>query len=45
MRYLVAMLALAAALISARAASATDWYTGARQPVPSVNWIVAVNSQ
>ena len=47
MRYLVAMLALAAALISARAASATDWYTdtGARQPVPSVNWIVAANSQ
>jgi hypothetical protein len=38
------MLALAAALISARAASATDWYTGARPPVPSAGWIVAVDS-
>ncbi len=44
MRFLVAMLALAAALISARGAGAADWYTGARQQAPNDNWIVAVDS-
>jgi hypothetical protein len=38
------MLALAAALLSARGAGAADWYTGARQQTPSDNWIVAVDS-